>query len=415
MRKYHSVANIEEDAKYMKLSFRQKGSEMKGSLYKGGVSSAFNKKTIGTIPSKYETILYPQNGNISKGFGSGSYRFSESVAEIPGPGAYIDPKLTASKCLKTQSDSYSKKGYGNGFISENERFRITNYNPYQTPGPTAYSSNPSEDSNKPLKSSPKGILPITEKYKFRNSPSFASKVPNSSTGEILLKIFSKDKTLIPGPGAYNFSRSLTETSDYKQCSPFKSQDERFKNEQKEQLPGPGHYELDIDAAKRKLLLNPLSSVADLITSANFKKPTLAKRVKVNLYDPFENIESEEKKSPGPGQYHSPYKTIEEKIVKDVHMGPTSSFAKPEIVNRFGQMKYSIKDEIKPGPGYYFNETNKEEPENPTKIESAIFKSKAKRIEYLDVKHGPGPALYNKYQNDKFVKETRNFNPEKEWI
>ena len=52
--------------------------------------------------------------------------------DMPGPGSYSVP----SSLLK-QSDSFSKKGYGNGFISKNQRF-LLDYETISRPSPCAY-------------------------------------------------------------------------------------------------------------------------------------------------------------------------------------------------------------------------------------------------------------------------------------
>lgn len=68
---------------------------------------------------------------MKKGFGSNSFRFGAMVNDNPGPGAYVDPENVTHSNFKLQSDSYSRKGYGNGFIkNDKDRFRVTNYHPY---------------------------------------------------------------------------------------------------------------------------------------------------------------------------------------------------------------------------------------------------------------------------------------------
>ena len=93
---------------------------MDGSLIKGTTSAAFIKKTMGSVPSKYETIVYMQADSKKKGFGSNSDRFQDIVSkpeneEEPGPGSYL--KDNNLNFMIRQSDSFSRKGFGNGFIS----------------------------------------------------------------------------------------------------------------------------------------------------------------------------------------------------------------------------------------------------------------------------------------------------------
>ncbi len=132
LRKVKSSAGLtDEKVKYERISYRQKGGESRGALFRGTTSCAFNKKNIGSIPSKYETILHPQNNFDRSGFGSNAFRFGYNYNENPGPGHY--PGVHTS--LKVDSKSFSEKGYGNGFVSKNQRCIIINYHPFQVPGP----------------------------------------------------------------------------------------------------------------------------------------------------------------------------------------------------------------------------------------------------------------------------------------
>ena len=391
----------EEDTKYIKVSFRQKGSELKGSVYKGGVTSAYTKKSAGSIPTKHENILHDQPAVSTKGFGSATFRFTNNAPANPGPGSYIDPKKTASTCLRMSSDSYSKKGYGNGFISEKDRFHIDNYIPYQVPGPTAYNTTRFEDG----KESSKDLMLSSERYKYKNSPAFLSK--GSETSIAAATALSER----PGPGHYQISRNISDSPEYKGMASFKSKDSRVQIEQSKGVPGPGQYDLDLEGIKRKLIGNPLGMAADIITTASFKKPALAKRVKVNLYDPFENSEAEDKKSPGPGSYQT------SPVYKAIAVGPSSMFTIPESLDRFGKAKAIIKqEEKKPGPGQYFMQDSPPDAKASLGLyrnSSPAFKSELKRIEYLKTQRGPGPAFY--CLSDKFVKGTKNANYSKEWI
>ena len=119
---------------YEKASYRQKGKKANGSLIKGATSSAFIKKGVGAVPSKYETIVYLHADSRKKGFGSNSERFTGMYStgasgtgggvdpeDMPGPGSYTSETLL-NQILKN-SESHSKKGFGNGFISKSDRFK----------------------------------------------------------------------------------------------------------------------------------------------------------------------------------------------------------------------------------------------------------------------------------------------------
>lgn len=99
---------------------------------------------MGSVPSKYETIVYMHADSKKKGFGSNSERFKGIFARPdtegePGPGSYINQSIMDSMLKK--SDSYSRKGYGNGFISKFDRFKNNDLFQYShLPGPGSYTA-----------------------------------------------------------------------------------------------------------------------------------------------------------------------------------------------------------------------------------------------------------------------------------
>lgn len=50
-------------------------------MIKGTTSAAFIKKSVGSVPSKYETVVYMNAESKKKGFGSNSERFLESITK----------------------------------------------------------------------------------------------------------------------------------------------------------------------------------------------------------------------------------------------------------------------------------------------------------------------------------------------
>lgn len=406
MQKVKSLDDIPSESKYDRLSYRQKGSEIKGALHKGPTINAYTKRNIGTIPSKYETVLYPQGSPSGKGFGSNTYRFNSSNIDSPGPGSYVDPKKTSVASLRLSCDSYSKKGYGNGFISKNDRFRIDNYLPYQTPGPGSYKFlKLNGNTIQKVEGDSFEIGSISENYKRKNSPVFTKDI-------IQNKIKINELAPVPGPGLYNIPRTLANSQDYKNTACFKFQGNRFDAE-KEKIPGPGDYETDVKEIHKQLFGNVLSEAGKEATH-NFKLPIGAKRVKVNLYDPFENVETDEKLTPGPGQYAVEHNTMVYKALEYAKAGPSCVFSKHEG-DRFGKSNDSIKVEGSiPGPGQYIGHSEMIlDDGSAQRTRTMVFKSAAKRISYIKDKPGPGPAFY-KYKVE-LVKSTKNNNPSKEWI
>ena len=413
LKKAQSTGLLSDDSKYYKPSYRQKGSEFRGLLYRGTTANAFTKKTIGSIPSKFETVLYPQGNSSKKGFGSNGFRFTSQVSENPGPGAYIDPVKTSVNSFKQASDSYSRKGYGNGFISTSQRFRIDNYHPYQVPGPGSYKYRQASTSELHTKAvGPAFDLGIvSEKYKDKETSAFANPVGKR-------RIERNTQALTLGPGSYNIPRSLVNQQEYKSTASFKAKDMRFINSNSGKLPGPGQYETDMEGIKRELIQN--TNVNAETIGANFKQPTGSKRVKVNLYDPFENVEGEEKRTPGPGHYVMDQFAISKKTVDKAGVGSSSMFAMHDILDRFGKPKVEVKSALErasPGPGQYFYENpankNIEELSKGKSGISSVFKSDVRRGVYVGKKQGPGPAFY-KVRADA-VRESKNINPTKEWI
>jgi len=390
-----SNCNIDE-SKYLKPSYRQKGGEMKGSLYRGTASHAFTKKNIGSIPSKFETVLYPQSNSNKKGFGSNGFRFTVQASENPGPGAYIDPATHCS--MRLVSDSYSKKGYGNGFISTSERFCIENYYPYQIPGPGTYKPLAPITNLKPLGFS-SGSTTISEKYKRKTSSAFMAHKGRS-------KVEKKRYEL--GPGSYNISRSFIKDKDSRNTAAFRNTAMRFtvnKNTIPEPGPGPGQYNIDKEGLKRGASQGKLGVACCGI----FRQPSGAKRIKVNLYDPFENVENEDKVTPGPGQYEG--EITYKRSASNTRLC-SSMFAPHEIIDRFGRPKTILKKELNqnlPGPGYY----HKEENSNKKSTVGFVFKSDVKRNTFIKKVSGPGPAFYK--MKSAIAKESKNINPKREWI
>lgn len=110
--------------------------------------------SVGSIPSKFETIVYKNTNN--KAFGSSELRFSSAENDMPGPGYY--PLPSQSVIISGEKESLSKKGYGNGFASSSER------NPFSAkylncgPGPGSYTGESSLMSHVTSTSSIKGTL-----------------------------------------------------------------------------------------------------------------------------------------------------------------------------------------------------------------------------------------------------------------
>lgn len=200
-----------------------------GKLYKGPNWSAYGKENLGTIPRNIEKSLVENKNSMSKiGFSTQSERFfnsSTSNKTNPGPGTYnVSGDL---EFTRTSSSFYSSKGFGNGFISNTERFDTKDlfYCKY-SPGPCEYDHQ-------------KRSTVSYEVNKSIFNRSLYNKKENPS-----LKI----RRNTPGPGYYNPLKNSFDTITKKNLQKgndpfFKSKVNRFNKENKSSInyPGPGQY------------------------------------------------------------------------------------------------------------------------------------------------------------------------------
>ena len=200
----------------------------KGKLYKGPNWTAYNKENLGSIPRTVEKALVEDKKGMTKvGFSTQTERFFpkvDSAKECPGPGTYnISGDMDFTR---TSTSFYSSKGFGNGFVSQAERFNDSSlyYSKY-APGPGEYQPNKtgtiSDDVSKML----------LAKSLYTNKKTRSLKIKGQS----------------PGPGHYN---PIMDTFDLKwKLNKYKGEDAvfqsvvpRFKKAGKGMdIPGPGKY------------------------------------------------------------------------------------------------------------------------------------------------------------------------------
>eukprot|EP00899_Mesostigma_viride_P025378 jgi/Mesvir1/6024/Mv00769-RA.1 len=125
---------------------REGGQHKTGHIVKG---SAWSTKTPGapfvtsTIPARFEAVPNPTavESEKKKAFASTAPRFAsktlapEHMLANPGPGSY-----SSASSFVTENESFSKKGYGSGFVSKADRFSRANSGRRPGPGPGAYDS-----------------------------------------------------------------------------------------------------------------------------------------------------------------------------------------------------------------------------------------------------------------------------------
>ena len=180
----------------------------KGKLFKGPNWTAYNKENLGSIPRTVEKALVEDKKSMTKvGFSTQTERFfpkSDSAKQCPGPGTYnISGDMDFTR---TSTSFYSSKGFGNGFVSQTERFNDSNlfYSKY-SPGPGDYQPQKRgsiiDDVNKML----------LAKSLYNNKKTRSLKVKGQS----------------PGPGHYN---PIMDTFDLKwKINKYKGEDAVFQS------------------------------------------------------------------------------------------------------------------------------------------------------------------------------------------
>lgn len=122
-------------------SFRNKTAFNKEKIKRGPYWTAYNRENISSIPTKNEYLLVKNQGDIVRGFSSQTIRFkNDGRNNNPGPGSYINKDI---------NNSFNSKGYGNGFISQTERFDYSFlFQSGYVPGPSDYNNLPHYISNR---------------------------------------------------------------------------------------------------------------------------------------------------------------------------------------------------------------------------------------------------------------------------
>jgi hypothetical protein len=365
----------------------------KGKIIRGPISNAFNRQSLGSIPSKSEKILFKDNETeVKKGFASqcerfAQYRTQESVKySFPGPGDYENTK-NLRKNLDT-NPSFSSKGYCTGFTSKNERFDdLREYYEKYLPGPGEYNSK------------------LSLNQDIYNKSNLRFKSLYNTNKMISLKVY-KDN---PGPGDYDPLKPgliLNENEN----SPnyfFKSKEERF-NISKENVtsnPGPGKYFFDSN----------LKTFNKKDSTSFFFRENIPKKL-----NPLEKILKLDKnkifETPGPGEYN-----LRKELIK-VEKNPTSSSRSIFLINdkkKFTEYENDIKIE-KLKNAYRRDNSIQIQPqniifnfENSKKSIRSVFLSKSPRNSYTKSNHVPGPTYYHPGLLPE--RKSYNANEDKIWI
>jgi hypothetical protein len=350
--------------------------------HKGG-AVVYRERTASSIPSKFETVLHmgPREKN---GFWGRTLRFTEADNENPGPGAYTTQKQTA----ETASDSFSKKGYGNGFVSKTKRgppgLRRG------VPGPGQYDQTAAKE---------------TCFNRAKSTSAFAKPVLDGHSKHI--------PHTLPGPGAYNRSSMFRNEQRVGVAKPFATSGPRLAPGSKHaaNVPPPGAY--NVPGIKEHLDHETTPSYA--FTSASSRP--WEKREKSNRDQALEGIhhpaikksESVKPEMPGPGTY-------EPKLELEVFRGPNQSSVFDSKLDRFGKPIYPTrkkKQEPPPGPGHYDPSVKNFPPDEKVLVSSSYFMSNVSRMQAIDPEGmPPGPAYYNA---DAVPKKSFHLNAVQRWL
>jgi hypothetical protein len=395
----------------------------RGKIYRGPNWNAFNRESLGSIPRHTENILFKNKNNEQKlGFNSQSERFNKKSETIkysfPGPGRYnlnsnsttntntnVSLDSSISTNLPLTNPSFSTKGYGNGFISQSNRFDDKHefYEKYY-PGPGHYTNKTALSFDRELKNNKR----YQSLYNIKESKS--------------LKIFQD----IPGPGFYNPIIPIElkhEMMDNENKHSFGGGD-RFKElshlKEKNNFPGPGKYSVYGSFVK-----NPDKTSFFFKNINPDESDDTYKFVKEDLINKYINTSGNEMKKsrpkkfsvPGPGEYNlytyinneggngngnrnSP--TIKKNLIPEKEKEIEKQ--KEKEIERINLMK-SLKKE---------NYSEYKSPfENNKKGISSVFLSHSPKEDYVRLKHVPGPTYYNPLLMP--VKMNFNQNEDKLWI
>jgi len=359
-----------------KLNFRQAGRQTHGRLAKGPLQDPINKTTTASIPYKFETILY-KNSN-PKGFGASSQRVVRSEDLGPGPGSYDYDQVHS----RSNTASMSKKGYGNGFVSQATRLLYRGY--INTgPGPGAYN----------FVAKPFQVTHIVHNQK------------KDSSEELL-----KSKALqadLPGPGYYNADVATELNRRQQPNSVFKSSTGRY-NTASNVNPPPGSYEIDRSLSEKRPFKHFMGSATFMLPSKKkVSKETEDKQIVSKLLGKTEDVAAI---GLGPGQYFKTDKDDELVLFNQKVQDKNNHNFMIGNVTRFGEViQRKVKRIENPGPGTYVPVSVSQE---RTLVSGAVFMSETARKPFRDVKNFVGPMKYNP---ELLPKKSYHLNINKMWV
>lgn len=280
---------------------RQQGGDKGGKRHRSSVSTRRSDKAC-SIPSRYSTTLF-EKSKIS-GFGSTANRFNSSDFfdnPVPGPGNYESESMLD---MSQSNPSFSKKGYGAGFVSESDK--STGYDiafPNKGPGPGTY-----EDLNDKNYKTTEGFYYKQKSKQYRISNANNTVSNWNSYHKDLMRNTVTDKFSFKkkvGPGTYNPKLDKCEKNP---GNMLKSKAYTDYLDLKKNVPPVGRYMISRNITKKKPYKNPgpYSSFAGTVLQhkINLKDPNdMRKQLDMNLIGKkMITPEDLNRPAPGPGDY-----------------------------------------------------------------------------------------------------------------
>jgi hypothetical protein len=286
-----------------------------------------------------------------------------------------------------KSASFSKKGYGNGFASSSSRLMSRPY-VNMGPAPGEYDSNPR----------PFQVIHV-------KPPNIAFSKAMSTNSS-----FIEDKSEIPGPGHYDLDGRLSTASTRASRStsvPFKSAKERFPTE-RSIAPPIGTYDVDRSFLIKKTYKEPDQNSSFILPSK--KKMTKEMEKKMQLNNLLGKEDSKGKPQPGPG-YYLPSKKADalELFNQRINNRISSNFLVGNLT-RFGEVVQRKARRVEvPGPGSYIPIKLDEEKQL---VSGSVFMSEVPRRPFSSNKNAVGPYRYNP---ESVPKKSFHLNINQSWM
>ena len=329
-----------------------------GKLYTGPISNAFNRKTLGSIPTSIENVLFQnKHGDI--------IRFSFNINESNSKNENYKLNDSLNKKIQNKKDISPRFNYSQ--IDDQKYY----------PGPGQYQSDYLTTENN---------LNDNNNFRYNNIFSFGREnIPINKKGN--------DDNVIIGPGRYNLDyNKKTEKNVYI------SQDERFKKYKQDEYKkkiGPGTYDINLSIGEKYKNNNISSFFQTEISESKIKK---------------------EDNSPGPGSYNLRTNFIKKRnnfniFTKYKSISEYKNDIKKSILNNTN-LSIDYEKNNKNEEYYYINN---DDDDNQQNVKGFSMERKIPRFFYPGQKKeiNPGPCYYNPKKQSK--RYEFNSNDENKWI